>query len=1576
MHTQQELLTNVFIVLNTEWSLLNMSEWLGVFDILIADFIVALNETHISQLPLNISCGNYQAIIKKLSDVYSKLNDMEAKSVYSYGKSYLTQQHKSTGSACTSNTSGSKEWITKYFGAFVTSTTFSELQQLYPNLDVAVLPDVLTPSDMAVLLTKQDILTNTSLLTAILSHIEPENVTEYVSAITTAAAQANLSDSQLTTLKETLLDVVLTKLSSDFYLYGTEDWKTLLQKDLALLLPNFNQTLLQLLPTNITCSSYQEIVKGFSITYESLSTQTKDDVYIGYIKKYMSQQSSPSGLACDTANFTTWVEVNIGKFIQQSTAEDLAQFNKNVSKVENIATLTPTQLAEFTIAAELLHNSTLAGIILNRIKQLNTSTEVNDYLLKILYSLCRGSVSSCAVPDVLSVTTKRLILTGVVEFLHRNWIVQNTPQWLEVFSTLVKTFLPEITGSDIAQLPAHMPCDTAKGIATVMNNAYAQLIPDLQSAVYKYLLSYHKDSKLACDTTGNLPGFIRDYFLSFSAMLSAGDLLSLIPAEQLSQKINTLQPKELVDRLLPSGHDVNSTVWAITLSSYTNITNLGLAMDILHEKMVNMSLEVRASVFNAVWPSFLGSLGSLDASNTDIWLNQRLRDYLPLITKAQLNVTEIINANCFFYKNLVKTLTIHYGNYTTSNQQDIYSVFKTYLLNSSSKPRCYISSDSGANSWISSFLGDYLTFCSAADLKSFSDNENLLQSFSVDPVNLDLVKRLNLSEDLKMYYAELIAAKDSSIALDSIPANILCYAIDKLNVGNTNENQALQTLEILKQCGNTSTVTLGNEVLTSLLSSVSSITPDTLLTLGPLAVGIPSSILLGKINGSTVQKSLPSLSQYPNWSVTQASAILTKLTQTDFKINSSNLISLGTLVIGIPAHEMDTLTKTEVLTLAANQNFTSSMERAPSALKQRFVQKIIESSSGNIFLSVPDNLASEIPTSKLVTSITNISEINPKKWTSEQAQVFFQTVVKITPDYSVLSANVLQGFSCGAAKILTASQFVNLVKSMNGKAVKLEDSQLSCMAKRLRKGGAPADVENYPSDVLLYIGSSSYTSTSACKQYFSRVGQANIALLPQGSSQRASLLSSAKTCLNIMKTITKENLQVLGALSCDLTGQEITDSDPYILTVLQSCSSFTDQQKEAIETQLTSKYGSANTWTASTLNEIGSLAGSLRSGVLQQIPQALKIRFFPGFLSKLKTQHKTSISFIMTQLKITMRTNRAPTCTALTTDIVAKERDLVAVRYTSSELEACLPNDVLRDNLEILGGLEFSDDQLQVLKTKLDVIYPSGVPEEYLPHLGNLARMYSTDEIAKWTITKVDTLAALLEGTSWQSLDTKVNALVTRYLQASGARLDGTALTILSSYICSLSENQIQSINIEDISASSKFLDTSTCSQNKKDLIFDKMKAAYQPVASSGNAYFQLLKSVIGGTKAEDLIQFAAGSPEMDITAFAGLNPDEVKKLAAQNIKDLLGDNLSDLSTISNSAVVKAWVSVNTQSHVNSLGLNILAGVKEPPPNGFIVIPPVTASSGTASHLNTQHVLSVLLACTLVSLRHAITPFL
>ncbi|XP_048465781.1 mesothelin-like protein isoform X1 [Rhincodon typus] len=261
--------------------------------------------------------------------------------------------------------------------------------------------------------------------------------------------------------------------------------------------------------------------------------------------------------------------------------------------------------------------------------------------------------------------------------------------------------------------------------------------------------------------------------------------------------------------------------------------------------------------------------------------------------------------------------------------------------------------------------------------------------------------------------------------------------------------------------------------------------------------------------------------------------------------------------------------------------------------------------------------------------------------------------------------------------------------------------------------------------------------------------------------------------------------------------------------------------------------------------------------------------------------------------------------------------------YSASQLDACLNNSVLIANLTQLGQIAFSREQLLVLKGKLGEIYVNRLREERIRKLGFIITVYGPEEIITWNIMNVDTLALVLSNSP--NLNT-TKAIISNYLQRSGP-LNATALDVIGGPIlCTLSEENLRTILPSELKKA-KPLNTSTCTQAKKDILFGIAKVAFQDLAGDPKAYYNKLKPYIGGAQASDLQSLAAGNINMDFETFSSLNPVEVEKLTAQNIRDLLGINLNSLKENENHEIVWRWINTHTVAEVMSLGIGLRGGI-------------------------------------------------
>ncbi|XP_069841032.1 mesothelin-like [Dendropsophus ebraccatus] len=597
-----------------------------------------------------------------------------------------------------------------------------------------------------------------------------------------------------------------------------------------------------------------------------------------------------------------------------------------------------------------------------------------------------------------------------------------------------------------------------------------------------------------------------------------------------------------------------------------------------------------------------------------------------------------------------------------------------------------------------------------------------------------------------------------------------------------------------------------------------------------------------------------------------------------------------------------------------------------------FVTQIVAANStpSTVVKNIPASLASFIPKSLLLFSSDkpSLQDVNGKSWSPDQASMFFDDIAATATDYTQMSSSVLQGFTCGTPNKLNSSQIKSLGKAMRTQNAALTQDQLTCLSRQITKDGYPTDLTSYPQEVFLFLNSTTYSLNGTCTDFFTNVGKAKLSILPQGSSLRTSLLTNALSCMNISagSSLTDSNIQVLGQLSCDLSPSYIANSPFSIVNQLSQCQSYTTQQQTSILTLLSqpsSTFGAPSTWTTDTLNSLGGISAFLTKDFLPSIPT---VSFNSWMKASIQSSSLTRSQFANIVLIIlSTRARRATGCTAgaITADKV--NDNLLPLNYPAAQLDACLDNTTLVNYLSVLSSKAFTTDQLTVLKTRLDALYPSGYPDSILSSLGAITTVCADADVNKWNIGSVDTLSSLLTAGPSTTLATSI---ITRYTNLGNPLTAAVINVIGSQYICVLSSAQLNTITSSAIS-DAKALDVSACSQTVKDALYTKAKAAYQAQIGQVSTYFNLIKPYLGGAPAADLKSLAAMGPNMDIGTFVKLNPSAVLSLTVSDVKSLLGTNTVDLKTQLTNSVVSNWIAIQKQTDLDTLGLGITGGIRD-----------------------------------------------
>ncbi|XP_001234087.4 mesothelin-like protein [Gallus gallus] len=451
----------------------------------------------------------------------------------------------------------------------------------------------------------------------------------------------------------------------------------------------------------------------------------------------------------------------------------------------------------------------------------------------------------------------------------------------------------------------------------------------------------------------------------------------------------------------------------------------------------------------------------------------------------------------------------------------------------------------------------------------------------------------------------------------------------------------------------------------------------------------------------------------------------------------------------------------------------------------------------------------------------------------------------------------------------------------------------------------------------------------------------------------------------------------LGVLVCTMEPGTITTLHPSILEHLKLCPVLTGAQRDAVNAVLlrgSTVYGHPSGWDLETLQHLGPLALALNQTTLSLVDKATREAFARSIAATYSTQ-----GWVQWEQSLTLLTAMAaashprlkrsadhempapnapsPTAGCMREPITARvlSESILLIDYDSTEqFYLCLTDSVLQTDLARVLEQPLTNEHLQVLKKRLQEVYPAGIPDAQIRWLGPLAHLYTVQELSQWQVTSADTLCALLNPSDGKWSSAQKQQLIARFLELGG-NLTGPLLQQIGGiFLCDLNEEQIEKIPPEAIGNAGE-LNISSCSQSKKDQFYSKAQQAFASQAGTKGYYLQM-RPYLGGAPAEDLKDLAEIGVDMDIDTFLALNPNELQKLSVLDVKNLLGTNIQQLKGAENQTAVMCWVKKQSQQELDQiLGIGLQGGMQEPPPTIPTTTPaPLTAAPtpiATSSHL-------------------------
>ncbi|NXB18018.1 MSLN protein, partial [Rhagologus leucostigma] len=170
------------------------------------------------------------------------------------------------------------------------------------------------------------------------------------------------------------------------------------------------------------------------------------------------------------------------------------------------------------------------------------------------------------------------------------------------------------------------------------------------------------------------------------------------------------------------------------------------------------------------------------------------------------------------------------------------------------------------------------------------------------------------------------------------------------------------------------------------------------------------------------------------------------------------------------------------------------------------------------------------------------------------------------------------------------------------------------------------------------------------------------------------------------------------------------------------------------------------------------------------------------------------------------------------------------------------------------------------------------------------------------------------------------SAAIKRYVGLGNA-LNATALNAIgTSYVCLLNATELEAINPSSLKLAS--LDPSACSQETKNILYEKAKKAFSDQQRLP-AYYELILPYLGGAPAADLKALSKDNVNMNMSTFVTLRRESLMSLTPSEVQGLLGLNLPELARWQYRTPVREWIQVQKQSELDKLHIGLTGGTQE-----------------------------------------------
>ncbi|XP_064817271.1 uncharacterized protein LOC135534057 [Oncorhynchus masou masou] len=456
---------------------------------------------------------------------------------------------------------------------------------------------------------------------------------------------------------------------------------------LRVFLPSASGVFLHCLSTkNLSCDSYQQILREFSNQFDQMDQMRQELVVKYFIQPFLTKNSSV-GCVSNSNSSVDWLQKNLGRFSVLVSLSDLLKLNTDFSPLSALEVLSPKQTAELVVLP--LPGLPGKDVIINTVFDFLSKSPKERRLPEFLYHLMRLSVVTpvgCTVYQTI--------------FVRLYQAMSALPQQMEPIIWASVYDLTESAPMDCSLVPVNQQCPVSSHNAT-------RVCAGVDSSALQQLLDSGISPGRLCDYS------IKQYACSQLKDLNAENLVTLLKCK-LSE--NNTDSKETWKLFFTKASAVLDQ--ALVLLSNQSKPVIGPAvsqvLDVIGEIRVNRLTEDQLR----------------DSDVIRKWFSGRLRVFLPSASGVFLHCLSTKNLSCDSYQAVATEFGAQFDHMNLEQQQLVLKELVVPFLSRPTSVGCVSNSNSSVD-WLQKNLGRFSVLVSLSDLLKLNTDFSPLSALEV-----------------------------------------------------------------------------------------------------------------------------------------------------------------------------------------------------------------------------------------------------------------------------------------------------------------------------------------------------------------------------------------------------------------------------------------------------------------------------------------------------------------------------------------------------------------------------------------------------------------------------------------------------------------------------------------------------------------------------------------------------------------------------------------------------------------------------------------------------------------------------